>query len=67
MPSALRAPESTLDAIRKLALLDRGALEADLDFQFGARNLLVTFHPVTLEPADETVTIALGSRRGGQT
>jgi GDP/UDP-N,N'-diacetylbacillosamine 2-epimerase (hydrolysing) len=38
-----------LDNIRKLTLLDRPALEAALGFQFGPRNLLVTFHPATLE------------------
>lgn len=38
-----------IDNIQKLALLDRPALEASLGFEFGERNLLVTFHPVTLE------------------
>lgn len=37
------------DAIMRMTLLEREALEASLDFQFGPRNLLVTFHPVTLE------------------
>ena len=37
------------DAIMRMKLLERPALEASLDFQFGPRNLLVTFHPVTLE------------------
>lgn len=37
------------DAIARMELLDRSALEASLEFQFGAKNLLVTFHPVTLE------------------
>lgn len=40
-----------VDNIKKLNLLDREALEAELDFKLGARNLLVTFHPVTLENA----------------
>ncbi len=40
-----------VDAVKRLKLLDRAALEAALDFQLGRRNLLVTFHPVTLEPA----------------
>ena len=40
-----------VDNIKRLALLDRTALEASLGFTFGARNLLVTFHPVTLETA----------------
>lgn len=39
-----------IDAIQRLTLLSRPALEATLDFQLGPRNLLVTFHPVTLEP-----------------
>jgi GDP/UDP-N,N'-diacetylbacillosamine 2-epimerase (hydrolysing) len=40
-----------IDSIKRLALLDRAALEASLDFKLGQRNLLITFHPVTLEPA----------------
>lgn len=38
-----------IDSIKRLKLLDRAALEASIDFQLGAKNLLVTFHPVTLE------------------
>ena len=38
-----------IDAIQRIALLDRAALEAALGVALGARNLLVTFHPVTLE------------------
>jgi GDP/UDP-N,N'-diacetylbacillosamine 2-epimerase (hydrolysing) len=38
-----------IDAIKRTALLGREALETSLDFRLGARNLLVTFHPVTLE------------------
>lgn len=40
-----------IDNIKKLALLDRHALEAALGFKLGPRNLLITFHPVTLEDA----------------
>lgn len=40
-----------IDNIKRLKLLDRNALEAALDFKFGSRNLLVTFHPATLEHA----------------
>lgn len=40
-----------VDTIGKLALLDRPALEASLGFELGQKNLLVTFHPVTLETA----------------
>ncbi len=38
-----------LDGIRNLELLDRAALEKSLEFKLGPRNLLVTFHPTTLE------------------
>ena len=40
-----------LDNIEKLTLLDQTRLEDALGFQFGARNLMVTFHPVSLEQA----------------
>jgi GDP/UDP-N,N'-diacetylbacillosamine 2-epimerase (hydrolysing) len=38
-----------IDAIKRTTLMTREALEASLNFSFGIRNLLVTFHPVTLE------------------
>lgn len=38
-----------IDSIKRLGLLDRAALEASLDFKLGTKNLLITFHPVTLE------------------
>mgnify|MGYP000373169232 CR=1 FL=1 len=38
-----------IDAIKRIKLLDREGLEASLNFKFGPRNLLITFHPVTLE------------------
>lgn len=38
-----------VDTIRKTRLLEREELESSLDFKFGKKNLLVTFHPVTLE------------------
>lgn len=38
-----------LDNISNLQLLNKGALEKSLGFKLGRRNLLVTFHPVTLE------------------
>lgn len=41
-----------LDLLRRRKLLTRQELEASLGAPFGARNLLVTFHPVTLEPGD---------------
>ncbi len=40
-----------IDNIKKLTLLDRKALEVSLGFELGTRNLLITFHPVTLENA----------------
>jgi UDP-hydrolysing UDP-N-acetyl-D-glucosamine 2-epimerase len=40
-----------VDAIHRLQLLDRKALEESLRFENGERNLLVTFHPATLDPA----------------
>jgi len=38
-----------LDSIRRLNLLDRSELEDALALRFGAKNLLITFHPATLE------------------
>ena len=38
-----------IDNIKRLQLLEREALERALDFKLGKRNLLITFHPVTLE------------------
>jgi GDP/UDP-N,N'-diacetylbacillosamine 2-epimerase (hydrolysing) len=38
-----------IDNIKRMQLLDRAELEASLDFKLGPKNLLITFHPVTLE------------------
>lgn len=38
-----------IDNINRLTLLSRKEVEASLNFQFAKRNLLITFHPVTLE------------------
>ena len=38
-----------IDNINRLQLLNRNELEADLGFKFDKKNLLITFHPVTLE------------------
>ncbi|MGB6306300.1 MAG: UDP-N-acetylglucosamine 2-epimerase [Steroidobacteraceae bacterium] len=38
-----------VDKISKLDLLGREALEKALDFRLGDKNLLITFHPATLE------------------
>jgi GDP/UDP-N,N'-diacetylbacillosamine 2-epimerase (hydrolysing) len=40
-----------IDNIKRLKLLDREELEAAIDFRLGTKNLLITFHPVTLEAA----------------
>jgi GDP/UDP-N,N'-diacetylbacillosamine 2-epimerase (hydrolysing) len=40
-----------VDNIKRMQLLDRAALEASLNFKLGRKNLLITFHPVTLETA----------------
>jgi GDP/UDP-N,N'-diacetylbacillosamine 2-epimerase (hydrolysing) len=38
-----------IDNIKRLQLLERADLEASIDFKLGLKNLLITFHPVTLE------------------
>jgi len=38
-----------VDSIKRFELLDRSTLETSLDFKFGKKNLLITFHPVTLD------------------
>ncbi|MBF0238886.1 MAG: UDP-N-acetylglucosamine 2-epimerase (hydrolyzing) [SAR324 cluster bacterium] len=38
-----------IDNIQRLKLLSRDALEQSIGFKLGTRNLLITFHPVTLE------------------
>ncbi|OZI77643.1 UDP-N-acetylglucosamine 2-epimerase [Bordetella genomosp. 12] len=40
-----------IDAIRRVSLLSKADLEVALGFKFHQRNLLVTFHPVTLAQA----------------
>lgn len=40
-----------IDSIKRLKLLDRAELEESLGFKLGAKSLLITFHPVTLEKA----------------
>lgn len=41
-----------VDAIRRLPLLGKREVEAKLGFEFAEKNLLITFHPVTLEPEE---------------
>jgi GDP/UDP-N,N'-diacetylbacillosamine 2-epimerase (hydrolysing) len=38
-----------VDAIKRIKFLDREELETSLGYRFGTKNLLITFHPVTLE------------------
>lgn len=38
-----------LDSIKNLKLLNRDEFEKSIDFQLGEKNILITFHPVTLE------------------
>jgi len=38
-----------LDHLHRSHLPDREVLERELDFQFGEKNFLITFHPVTLD------------------
>jgi GDP/UDP-N,N'-diacetylbacillosamine 2-epimerase (hydrolysing) len=38
-----------VDAIKRIRLLDRSELEASLDFKLRDKNLLITFHPATLD------------------
>ncbi len=47
-----------IDNIKRLKLLDRAELETSLDFKLGSKNLLITFHPVTLETASATDQMA---------
>ncbi|MBC3932348.1 UDP-N-acetylglucosamine 2-epimerase [Undibacterium curvum] len=47
-----------IDAIKRTTLLEREALEASLDFKLGSKNLLITFHPVTLEGASSQQQMA---------
>lgn len=47
-----------VDNIKRQKLLGRRELEKALDFELGAKNLLITFHPVTLEEATSAVQMA---------
>ena len=38
-----------VDSIKRFDLLDRSTLESSLDFKLRKKNLLITFHPVTLD------------------
>jgi GDP/UDP-N,N'-diacetylbacillosamine 2-epimerase (hydrolysing) len=43
-----------IDNIRRLSLMDRNALTESLEIRWRERNLLITFHPATLEEGDPT-------------
>lgn len=43
-----------IDAIKRIKLMDRQTLEESIGFQFRERNLLITFHPVTLDEQNST-------------
>lgn len=47
-----------IDNIYNLELLDRKTLEQSLGFKFKKRNLLITFHPVTLESKSSQLQMA---------
>ena len=40
-----------IDNVKKLKLMSREEFEDSIDFKFGPKNLMITFHPVTLEHA----------------
>jgi len=44
-----------IDAIKRIKLLSREELERSLDFVLAKKNLLITFHPVTLEGGASSV------------
>jgi GDP/UDP-N,N'-diacetylbacillosamine 2-epimerase (hydrolysing) len=46
-----------IDSILGLPLLEKDELEESLCFRFNARNLLITFHPVTLEQETSIVQV----------
>lgn len=43
-----------IDAINRVSLLDRAKFERSIDFPLGPRNLLITFHPSTLDERPDT-------------
>lgn len=47
-----------IDSIKRLKLLDRVGLEAALNFKLSQKNLLITFHPATLESGTATDQMA---------
>jgi GDP/UDP-N,N'-diacetylbacillosamine 2-epimerase (hydrolysing) len=60
-----------IDNIKHMKLLDRAELEASLNLKLGQKNLLITFHPVTLEMSTATsqmeeLLVALAELRNTQ-
>ena len=47
-----------IDNIKRLKLLNRAELEESINFKLGHKNLLITFHPVTLENSTATKQMA---------
>ena len=47
-----------IDYIKRVQLLNRSDLEKELEFKFQHKNLLVTFHPVTLDSVSSTEQLA---------
>ncbi len=47
-----------IDYIKRVQLLSRNELEQDIAFQFREKNLLVTFHPVTLDNVSSVEQLA---------
>ena len=47
-----------IDAIRQVELMDRNSLEASMGTRFLRKNLLVTYHPVTLDQQGSTDDLA---------
>ena len=46
--------EAGLDNIKKLNLLSKKEFEKSIDFKLNKKNLLITYHPTTLEQLDKT-------------
>lgn len=49
--TVLNVGAAGIDNIKKMTLLNREEFEKSINFKLGKKNLLVTFHPVTLENA----------------
>ena len=48
-----------LDGLRQMTLIGRKALERDIGFRFRGKNLVVTFHPATLDRIPSTKQFAI--------